>query len=80
MGNLSIDTDGRLWRRRTPPADGSQLVVPRSERRAMICRFHDSLFAGHLGISQTDFRLQTRVYGRDYARMFGHMSPRAQCA
>ena len=62
VGNLSIDTDGRLWRRRAPPAEGSQLVVPRSERRAMIRRFHDSLFAGHLGISRTVFRLQTRVY------------------
>ena len=62
IGNLSIDTDGRLWRRRAPLAEGSQLVVPRKERRAMICRFHDSLFAGHLGISRTVFRLQTRVY------------------
>ena len=62
VGNLSIDTDGRLWRRRAPPAEGSQLVVPRSERRAMIRRFQDSLFAGNLGISRTAFRLQTRVY------------------
>ena len=37
-------------------------MVPRNERRAMIRRFHDSLFAGHLGISRTVFRLQTRVY------------------
>ena len=28
----------------------------------MIRCFHDSLFAGHLGISRTVFRLQTRVY------------------
>ena len=28
----------------------------------MIRRFHDSLFAGHLGISRMVFRLQTRVY------------------
>ena len=35
-----------------PPAEGSQLVVPR----------HDLLFAGHLGISLTVFRLQTRLY------------------
>ena len=62
IGNLSIDTDGRLWRKRAPPAEGSQLVVPRKERQAMIRRFHDSLFAGHLGISRTVFRLQTRVY------------------
>ena len=47
VGNLSIDTDGWSWRRRAPPAESSQLVVPRSERRAMIRRFHASLFAGH---------------------------------
>ena len=34
------------------PVMGSQLVVPR-KRQAMIHRFHDSLFAGHLGISRT---------------------------
>ena len=62
VGNLSIDTDCRLWRHRAPPAEGSQLVVPGNERRSMIHRFHDSLFAGHLGISRTVFRLQTRVY------------------
>ena len=28
----------------------------------MIRRFHDSLFVGHLDISRTVFRLQTRVY------------------
>ena len=26
VGNLSIDTDGRLWRRRAPPSGASQLV------------------------------------------------------
>ena len=62
VGNLSIDTDGRLWRRRAPPSDGSQLVVPRSERQSMIHSFHDSLFAGHLGVSWTVFRLQSGVY------------------
>ena len=62
VGNLSIDTDGRLWQRRASSAEGSQLVVPRNELRAMIRRFHDSLFARHLGISRTVFRLQTRVY------------------
>ena len=33
-------------------SDGaSQLVVPGRERQDMISRFHDSLFAGHLGVS-----------------------------
>ena len=62
VSNLSIDTDGRLWRRRAPPSDGSQLVVPRSERQSMIRRFHDSLFAGHLGVCRTVFCLQSHVY------------------
>ena len=61
-GNLSIDTDGRLWRRRAPPSGASQLVVPQEEPRDMISRFHDSLFAGHLGVSQTVFCLQSCVY------------------
>ena len=28
VGNLKIDSVGRLWRRRSPPSEGSQLVVP----------------------------------------------------
>ena len=59
VGNLSLDTDGRLWRRRAPPSESSQLVVPQSERQS---RFHNSLFAGHLGVSRTVFRLQSCVY------------------
>ena len=31
VGNLSRDTDGRLWRRLAPQSVGSQLVVPQSE-------------------------------------------------
>ena len=62
VGNLSIDMDGRLWRCRAPPSGASQLVVPQEERRDMIHRFHDSLFAGHLGVSWTVFRLQSHVY------------------
>ena len=62
IGNLSIDTEGRLWRRRAPPSGASQLVVPHSEHQDMIRRFHDSLFAGHLGVSRTVFRLQSLVY------------------
>ena len=32
------------------------------ERQDMISRFHDSLFAGHLGVSWTVYCLQNRVY------------------
>ena len=42
VGNLSIDIEGRLWRRRALPSEGSQLVVPQSEWREMIRRLHDS--------------------------------------
>ena len=57
-----MDTEGRLWRRRAPPSGASQLVVPGRERQDMIHRFHDSLFAGHLGVSQTVYRLLDMVY------------------
>ena len=73
VGNLSIDMDGQLWRRRAPPSGASQLVVPHDERHDMICRFHDSLFAGHLGVSRTVFRLQSCVYWpglRQYVRTY----------
>ena len=33
IGNLSVDMDGRLWRRRAPPSGVSQLVVPSRERQ-----------------------------------------------
>ena len=62
IGNLSVNTEGRLWRRRAPPSGASQLVVRHREHQDMIRRFHDSLFAGHLGVSRTVCRLQNRVY------------------
>ena len=62
FGNLSVDTEGRLWRRRARPAMSSQLEVPARERQDLIRRYHDSLFAGHLGVSRTTYRLLDRVY------------------
>ena len=62
VGNIKIDSVGRLWRRRSPPAVGSQLVVPVRKRQDFIKEFHDSLFAGHLGITRTVYRLLDRVY------------------
>ena len=55
VGNLKIDSVGPLWRRRSPQSVGSQLVVPVRERQELIRQFHDSLFAGHLGITRTIF-------------------------
>ena len=48
---------------RDTPSGASQLVVPGRECQDMIRRFHDSLFAGYLGVSRTVYRLQDRVYG-----------------
>ena len=62
VGNLTIDSVGHLWRRRSPPSEGLQLFVPVQERHELIRRFHDSLFAGHLGVTRTMFRLLDRVY------------------
>ena len=62
VGNLKLDSLGRLWRRRSPPSGGSQLVVPVRKRQDLIRQFHDSLFAHHLGITRTVFRLLDRVY------------------
>ena len=62
VGNLTIDSVGRLWRRRAPPSEGLPLVVPIREHQDLICRFHDSLFAGHLGVTHTIFHLLDRVY------------------
>ena len=55
VGNLSVDTEGRLWRRRAPPSEASQLVVPIRERRDLnfgsdthcVPVTESSLLAGH---------------------------------
>ena len=62
FGILSVDTEGRLWRRWAPPAMSSQLIVPARERQDLIRRYHDSLFAGHLGVSRTTYRLLDHAY------------------
>ena len=62
VGNLTIDLVGRLWRRRSTQSEGLQLLVTVKERHELIRRFHDSLFAGHLGVTCTVFRLLDRVY------------------
>ena len=62
FGNLLIDSDGRLRRRRAPPSMALQLVVPNCERQGFIQRYHDSIFAGHLGNSRTVCWLLDRVY------------------
>ena len=62
VGNIKIDSEGRLWRRRSPPAVGSQLVIPVLKRREFIREYHDSLFAGHMGVTRTVYRLLDRVY------------------
>ena len=51
-----------LWHRRAPSATALQSVVPLGERRGFIQRYHNSIFAGHLGVSRTVCRLLDRVY------------------
>ena len=70
FGNLSVDTEGRLWRRRALPAMSSQLVVPARERQDLIRRYHDSwVFHGR----PTDY--WTEFTGRGYVRMCAHIWP-----
>ena len=45
-----------------PQATSLQLVVPTRERQELIHRYQDSLFAGHLGVSRTVYRLLDQVY------------------
>ena len=63
-GRAGLSPELRCWRLQlgAPPSEASQLVVPVRERRDLIRRFHDSLFAGHLGVTRTVFRLHNRVY------------------
>ena len=56
---------GHRWQIMASPGSSVgafKLVVPGRERQDMISRFHDSLFAGHLGVSRTIYHLQDRVY------------------
>ena len=73
VGNLSIDTDGRSWRRRAPPSVGSQLVVPQSERQSMIRRFHDSLLRVIWEFLGRCFAFRPVCTGPDYDRTFERM-------
>ena len=69
LGNLSVDSEGRLWRGRAPPSEASQLVVPIRERQDLIRRFHDSLFTGHLLHALcSGYRIE--FIGRAYFAMF----------
>ena len=45
-----------------------QFVVLGRERQDMICRFHDSFFAGHLDVSRTVYRIGS--IGRGCVKMF----------
>ena len=69
IGNLKVDSLGRLWRRRSPPSVGSQLVVPAKQRQDFIKQFHDSLFA-----------YNTEYTGRAYAETFKHTFNHARLA
>lgn len=60
--NLSVDQSGVVWRRRSGPVEGMQLLVPKSGRETLFHRYHSSAFGGHLGRNRTVLRLQQRFY------------------
>ena len=62
FGNISLDSATRLWRQCEPPAISFKVVVPQGKRRVFIQRYHDSVFAGHLGVSRAVCRLLDCVY------------------
>ena len=63
IGNLSVDTDERLWRRRAPLSGVSQLVVP--SRRLPVCRTFGS-FADSVLVTESSLLAGLRHDVRSY--------------
>ena len=60
--NLSADTNGVIWRRRSSQGSQLQLLVPRPARDSLFLAYHASLFGGHLGRNRTLARLSHQFY------------------
>ena len=60
--NLSADTNGVIWRKRSSQGSQLQLMVPRPARKSLFLAYHASLFGGHLGRNRTLARLSHRFY------------------
>ena len=60
--NLSIDTNGTIWRKRSSQSALLQLLVPKAGRERLFLSYHASLYGGHLGRTRTLARLADRFY------------------
>ena len=50
--NLSADTNGVIWRKRSLNSHQLQLLIPKAGRQELFLAYHASLFGGHLGPDQ----------------------------
>ena len=60
--NLSADTNGVIWRKRSSNSHQLQLLIPKAGRQELFLAYHASLFGGHLGRTRTLARLSHRFY------------------
>ena len=60
--NLSADTNGVIWRRRSSQGSQLQLLVQRPARESLFLAYHSSLFGSHLGRNRTLAHLSHRFY------------------
>ena len=60
--NLSVDTNGVIWRKRSSADQQLQLLIPKAGRQEHFVAYHASLFGGHLGWTRTLARLSHRFY------------------
>ena len=60
--NLSADTNGVTWRKRSSNSHQLQLLIPKAGRQELFLAYHASLFGGHLGRTRTLARLSHRFY------------------
>ena len=60
--NLSADTNGVIWRKRSSTDQQLQLLIPKAGRQELFLAYHASLFGGHLGRTCTLARLSHRFY------------------
>ena len=58
--NLSADTNGVVWRKRSSDSSQIQLLVPKAGRQELFLAYHASLIGGHLGRNRTLARLSHR--------------------
>ena len=60
--NLSADTNGVLWRKRSSAVSQLQLIVPKPGRERLFLNYHATLIGGHLGRNRTLARLSQQFY------------------